>query len=211
MAQNSASPIILNGQPLSTDDVLQVARFHAPVELDAKAREQMNHSRTVVDEIEAGGRPVYGINTGFGSLSQMRVDHEGLLELQRNIVHSHAAGVGDPLPEEVVRAIMVVLAASLARGRSGVRPVVVEQLIAMLAHNLVPIVPSRGSVGASGDLAPLAHIALTLIGDGELTINDQRVPTSQALAAAEVRRLQRPTRISIDIDDALSPPPTSQP
>ena len=121
-----------------------------------------------VDAITSAQEPVYGINTGFGSLSQVRIDAEGLHTLQRNIVRSHAAGVGEPLPKDVVRAMMLILAASLARGHSGVRPQVVEQLLLMLNENLVPVIPCRGSVGASGDLAPLAHLAMTLIGEGKV-------------------------------------------
>ncbi|MCH2162317.1 MAG: aromatic amino acid lyase, partial [Phycisphaerales bacterium] len=140
MPETTGNPVILNGDPLSTRDVVCVAREHAPVQLDDEARNRMQQCRETVEKIADDTTPVYGINTGFGSLSQVRIGHEGLLELQRNIVHSHAAGVGEPLPCDVVRAIMLVLAASLARGYSGVRPEVVDQLLFLLEHNMTPVV-----------------------------------------------------------------------
>ena len=115
--------------------------------------------------------PTYGVNTGFGSLSRHRIEKEDLEQLQTNLIRSHAAGVGEPLPAPVVRGMMLLLAASLARGHSGARPVVATTLLELLNHNATPVIPSRGSVGASGDLAPLAHLALVLIGEGE--VHDQ--------------------------------------
>jgi histidine ammonia-lyase len=132
----------------------------------------------------ARGEVLYGVNTGFGSLAQQRIDDAQLREVQRNLILSHAAGVGDPLPDEVVRAMMILLCASLARGRSGVRPAVCAQLIGLLAAEVTPVVPSIGSVGASGDLAPLAHAALVLIGEGEATHAGQVVAGAQALRIA---------------------------
>ena len=178
MPETTGSPVILNGDPLTTMDVIRVAREFAPVTLDDDARARMQTCRETVDRIANGTTPVYGINTGFGSLSQVRIGHEGLVELQRNIVHSHAAGVGDPLAEDVVRGMMLVLAASLARAHSGVRPDVVDRLLHLLNTRITPVVPSRGSVGASGDLAPLAHIALAITGEGEATFLGLRQPTA---------------------------------
>jgi histidine ammonia-lyase len=144
-----------------------VARGSVRVELSDASRRAVLSSRAVVDAALKGATPLYGINTGFGSLSREQIAPENLLILQRNLVRSHACGVGEPLPDDVVRAMMLLLAASLARGMSGVRPALVEALISLLNAGVTPVVPSLGSVGASGDLAPLAHIALVLMGEGE--------------------------------------------
>jgi histidine ammonia-lyase len=142
------------------------------VELAAEAIERMQASRIVVERLLAEGRTVYGVNTGFGDLADVRIEPQQTAELQRNLVRSHAAGVGDPLPAEVVRAMLLLRANALAIGLSGVRPQVVELLIGMLNATVHPLVPSRGSVGASGDLAPLAHLALVLIGEGEAWVDE---------------------------------------
>ena len=132
----------------------------------------MRASRAVVEGIVADGRTAYGVTTGFGDLADVRIEPEQTAELQRNLVRSHAAGVGDPLPAEVVRAMLLLRANALAVGLSGVRPEVVQLLVGMLNATVHPLVPSRGSVGASGDLAPLAHLALVLIGEGEAWVDD---------------------------------------
>jgi histidine ammonia-lyase len=137
------------------------------VQVAPAAIARVQASRDRVDAALARGVPIYGINTGFGSLSRMRIGDDQLRDLQSNLVRSHAAGICDPLPNEVVRAMLVVLAASLCRGLSGVRPAVIESVVALLNAGITPVVPSVGSVGASGDLAPLAHAALVLIGEGE--------------------------------------------
>src|SRR5690606_17447482 len=129
--------------------------------------EALRRARAVVDEALDDGQAHYGINTGFGSLARQRLAPGELRQSQLNLIRSHAAGVGEPLPVETVRAMMLLLAASLCRGCSGVRPEVVETLVAMLNAGVHPVVPSVGSVGASGDLAPLAHLALVLVGEGE--------------------------------------------
>jgi len=165
----------------------------------------MQRSRRVVERCLTDGQTHYGINTGFGSLAKQRVGLDDLKTLQRNLVRSHSAGVGEPLREELVRAMMLILAGSLARGLSGVRPVVVETLVKMINAGVVPVVPSIGSVGASGDLAPLAHVALCLIGEGQATISkpaslraagfsprsaSQPMPASKALAKAGIKPLE---------------------
>ncbi len=175
--------IALDGAPLGADDVAAIADRRATLALADAARAKMAESRAAVARIAAGPQAVYGLNTGFGSLSKVRIEPDRLEELQTNIVRSHAAGVGDPLPPRVVRAMMAILAASLSRGLSGVRPELVDRLIAMLDHDLVPVVPSRGSVGASGDLAPLAHLALTLLGEGHVHWNGRIEPTGLACSA----------------------------
>lgn len=147
-------------------------------------------ARQVIDDTLKSGSPVYGVNTGFGSLSRQRIPRDQLCVLQQNLVRSHAVGVGEPLEPELVRGMLLLLAASLARGHSGVRPVVVERLVALLNANVAPVIPSRGSVGASGDLAPLAHAALVLIGEGCAEYNGQVMTGAEALQAARIEALQ---------------------
>ena len=154
----AGEPLVLDGNALSLDDVEDVARHGLPVHLADAARPEMERSRAVVESASGGAEAVYGVNTGFGSLANRPIDAAGLRQVQRNLIRSHAAGVGAALPEDTVRAMLVILAASLSRGRSGVRPQLVELILGLLNHGITPVVPSRGSVGASGDLAPLAHV-----------------------------------------------------
>ena len=161
-------PLVLSGDAISISEVESVARHGRPVRIAPAVRDRLDAMRAQVDQAARGEEAIYGVNTGFGSLSRVRIAPDDVREVQRNLIRSHAAGVGDPLPREVVRAMMLILAASLARGRSGVRTVVVERIVDLLNGGLTPFVPSRGSVGASGDLAPLAHLALVLIGEGAL-------------------------------------------
>ena len=144
------------------------------------ARQRVEQGRRVIERALAGGAVVYGVNTGFGELAQVRIAPDKLLQLQRNLLLSHAAGVGEPLPDVAVRGMLLLRANTLARGHSGVRPEVIEGLLALLNHDVLPVVPSRGSVGASGDLAPLAHLALPLLGHGIL-----RAGSGGALVSAE--------------------------
>lgn len=189
----------LSNAPLSPAAVVAVARDGAPVSLAASARNGMLAARAVVEAAAAGQAPHYGINTGFGSLSKTRISPDQLRDLQRNLVRSHAAGVGPLLPAEVVRATMLLLAASLARGLSGVRPLVVERLVSLLNHHVTPAVPEVGSVGASGDLAPLAHIAQVLIGEGEVLDADR--PSRPA--AEQLARLNLPP-ITLEAKEGLA-------
>ena len=175
--------IALSGAPLSLEQVVAVARDRAPVVLTEVARQRLRASNAAMHAAMASGDALYGINTGFGSLAQQRIPAHQVQQVQTNLIRSHAAGVDEALPHDVVRAMVLVLAASLSRGFSGVREEVVEQLLGLLKHDVVPVVPSVGSVGASGDLAPLAHLALVLIGEGEAWVGGQRLPGDQALAA----------------------------
>lgn len=150
----------------------------------------MRQSRRVVDAVVARGETAYGINTGFGRLADVRIPAGELVTLQHNLVRSHACGVGNPLHEAEVRAMLLLRANVLAKGHSGVRVDVVELLAAMLNHEIHPVVPSRGSVGASGDLAPLAHLALTLIREGEVFFQGKRVPSAVALESAGLAPLE---------------------
>src|SRR5918996_6560988 len=150
----------------------------------------MRASRSVIERLLADGAVVYGVTTGFGDLADVRIEPAQTAELQRNLVRSHAAGAGDPLPAEVVRAMLLLRANALAIGLSGVRPKVVELLVGMLNATVHPLVPSRGSVGASGDLAPLAHLALVLIGEGEAWLDDAGPgPGGKALERAALQPL----------------------
>jgi histidine ammonia-lyase len=184
------TPVIIDGQALSCADVLAVARQYAPVELGNEATQRIQAARHVIDRIAAEGQKVYGVTTGFGHLSSIRIPQQQLIELQHNLLRSHAAGVGEPLTEDVTRAMMFLLAASLARGHSGVRVEVVQQLIALLNARVTPVIPSRGSVGASGDLAPLAHLALVLVGEGEALLDGERYSGSEVLLRAGLTPLR---------------------
>src|SRR6266516_3517968 len=166
------SEVIINGQALTSADVIAVARHYAPVTLGSDSIARIQAARAVIDRITDEDQKVYGVTTGFGHLSRVRIPHDQLVTLQHNLLRSHSAGVGEPLSQEVTRAMMLLLAASLARGNSGVRTEVVQLLLDMLNARIYPIIPSRGSVGASGDLAPLAHLGLTLIGEGEVMLED---------------------------------------
>lgn len=170
----------LEGQALKLEDVLAVAGGTVRVKLGADARERMIESRHVIEKIVAGDALVYGVNTGFGKLSDVHVPAAQLQELQHNLVRSHACGVGPPLSEIEVRAMMVLRANVLALGFSGCRPEVVETLLGMIERGITPVVPERGSVGASGDLAPLAHLALAAIGEGEVLFQHKKVLTDEA-------------------------------
>jgi len=184
------TPLSLDGSALALDDVAAVARQARPVALSDDAAARIRAARAVIDRLAVGDEPVYGVNTGFGSLSRVRIEPADVIEVQRNLIRSHAAGVGEPLAADVVRAMLLILAASLARGRSGVRVETVQRILDLLNHDITPIVPSRGSVGASGDLAPLAHAALVLIGEGEAWVaaaTGERKAGSAAMRAAGLK------------------------
>jgi histidine ammonia-lyase len=166
------TPIIIEPAGLAPGDVTAVARRDAPVQLSADAVEAMAASRAIVDRIEREGRPVYGVSTGFGALASTFIAPERRAELQHALIRSHAAGVGAPMPREVVRAMMLLRVRSLAMGRSGVRPLIAQALVDLLNHDITPWVPEHGSLGASGDLAPLAHCALALLGEGWILDKD---------------------------------------
>jgi len=179
----------LDGGLLSLEDVVAVAVSGRSVVLSEQAYDEVRKSRRVVDEVLSRGETAYGINTGFGKLSDVRIAPDQLESLQRNLVRSHACGIGEPLPEDEVRAMLLLRANVLAKGLSGVRPVIEETLIALLNHRVHPVIPARGSVGASGDLAPLAHLALVLMGEGEVFFKRSRVAASAALKAAGITPL----------------------
>jgi histidine ammonia-lyase len=174
----------IDGRSLTLEAIVAVAGGLRDVSLSEDARTRIDAARAVVDRKAAGTEAVYGVNTGFGSFADVRIDSESLDRLQVNLLRSHAAGVGTPLGEPAVRAMMLLRANVLARGHSGIRASTVDALLALITAGLHPVVPSRGSVGASGDLAPLAHLALVLIGEGEVMSGSARISGREALATA---------------------------
>jgi histidine ammonia-lyase len=183
-------PIVLTGADLSIADVEAAARHGARVRLDEAARGRMQEAREVIDALVAEGAVVYGVTTGFGDLATTFIDRGEVGQLQENLLMSHAAGVGSPFPTEVVRAMLLLRANTLALGHSGCRPLLVDRLLAFLERGIHPIVPEQGSLGASGDLAPLAHLALPLIGRGEVEHDGRIVPAAEALRDAGLEPLE---------------------
>jgi histidine ammonia-lyase len=175
--------IVLDGGPLTAEDVIDVAHGGATVVLDGAAADRMAAACDVVRGAVAGGKAVYGVNTGFGALAGHRIEAADAAGLQVKLLRSHAVAVGHPLPSPMVRAMLVLRARTLAQGHSGVRAEVVRAIIDLLNRDLLPVVPDRGSVGASGDLAPFAHLALPLIGEGQLRDGDTVAPAAEVLAA----------------------------
>src|SRR5918997_1771567 len=167
----------------------QGARGAAPPPVDAADRERIAAARAVIDGALAQGTAVYGVTTGFGRLESVQIPPADAAQLQLTLVRSHAVGAGPPLPADVVRGMLLLLGASLRRGHSGVREELVDLLHAMLEHDVVPVVPSKGSVGSSGDLAPLAHIALVLVGEGEAVVGGIPLPGAAALQRAGLEPL----------------------
>ena len=177
----------IDGNSLTVHDVVAVARRRTQVTVSKAARQRASRTRAVIDTLAERGAVVYGVTTGFGKLSDVAIPHDRLAELQVNLLRSHAAGVGDPLPEPEVRAMMLLRANVLAKGFSGARPELVDLLAGMLNSGLYARIPEQGSVGASGDLAPLAHLALTLIGEGDLTRDGQTGPAAEMLRSARLQ------------------------
>lgn len=181
----------LDGRTLRLADVERVARScGADVQLAESARQAMQRTRACVVALVDSGVPAYGVNTGFGHFAEVSVSANQVRELQLNLVRSHAVGTGEPLPVGVVRALLLLRANVMARGTSGVRPAIADQMLALLRADALPVVPRQGSVGASGDLAPLAHMALVLIGEGEATIDGAWVSGAEALQHAGVEPLE---------------------
>jgi histidine ammonia-lyase len=187
---HDVTAVELHGNRLGLDDVERVARHHAAVRLADEARPRVDAARAFVDRVVEEGRPVYGLTTGFGALSEVFIPRDRIQERQLNLIRSHAAGGGEPLPEEEVRAITLLRANVLALGHSGVRPRVIDLLTSLLNHGIHPVIPSKGSVGASGDLAPLSHLALVLLGEGEAVVSGARMSGADALAAAGLEPLR---------------------
>ena len=173
--------LLLDGYSLTLADVIKVARGYEEVGLGAAGRDQILASRKIVEKILEEEQPVYGISTGFGDFSRIFITKEKRERLQRNLIVSHATGVGDHLGEDVVRAAMVLRANSLAKGYSGIKLSTVEMLLNLLNKKICPAVPSKGSVGASGDLAPLSHMVLVMLGEGQAYVDGDLVSGAEAL------------------------------
>jgi len=182
--------IQLRGQRLTLEQIADVANGREQVVLSNEARERIAAARAVVEKIVEQNRTVYGVNTGFGKLSDVRIDPGQLRELQLNLVRSHSCGLGNPLSEAEARAMLLLRANVLACGLSGARSIVADTLVAMLERRVTPLIPEKGSVGASGDLAPLAHLALTAIGEGEAFYKGARLASAEALKHAGIEPLQ---------------------
>jgi histidine ammonia-lyase len=189
-ARGSGDTVVLTGADLTIADVEAVARGGATARLDVHARARMQESRDVVERLVAGGQVVYGVTTGFGDLASVSIPAADASRLQENLLVSHAAGVGNPLPRDVVRAMLLLRANTLALGHSGARPLIVDRILALLERGIHPVVPEQGSVGASGDLAPLAHLALPLIGRGQVELHGQVVPALVALKETALEPLE---------------------
>ena len=180
----------LTGHDLGIADVVAVARGSVSVALDRAAEHRVSDAAKLVAELAAGDAPVYGVNTGFGDLATVRVPVSESRALQENLVRSHSVGVGAALPADVVRAVLLLRANTLAAGRSGVRASTVHLLLELLNEGVLPVIPKHGSVGASGDLAPLAHAALVLMGEGEAFVDGVRMPGADALRKKGLSPLQ---------------------
>jgi histidine ammonia-lyase len=180
------NPVQIDGERFTLEDLYSIALQGAPAELAAAAHERMNASRAVIERLLASDAKVYGVNTGFGKMATLRISSNEIRHLQVNLVRSHACGVGAPLNEAATRAMLALRANALAKGFSGVRPAVAETLLAMLNRGVHPVIPSQGSVGASGDLAPLAHLAQVVIGEGEALYKGQKMPGGEAMRSAGI-------------------------
>ena len=188
----------INGNDLTLDTFAEVVQQRRPVLLEPSARIAVERARAVVDDLLAGDRVAYAITTGVGKLADVRINADQARELQINLVRSHAVGVGDPLSQEEARGMCLLRANSLAKGFSGVRPVVIDTLCEMLNRGVHPVIPSQGSVGASGDLAPLSHLALVLIGEGEAWYEGKRMSGAEAMKDAGI------TPITLEAKEAIS-------
>ncbi|HEY1578132.1 MAG TPA: histidine ammonia-lyase [Terracidiphilus sp.] len=182
--------LVLDGQPLALEEIDAVALRECPVVIGAGALTRVAESRGLIEKILAAGETVYGVNTGFGKLADVHIRGDKLAELQINLVRSHAGGVGSPLSEAESRAMVLLRANVLAKGFSGVRPELLELLVGILNADVHPVIPEKGSVGASGDLAPLAHLALVVVGEGEAFYRGDRIAGGEALRRAGLRPLQ---------------------
>src|ERR1051326_1306411 len=192
-------PLLLDGESLTIENVHQVAIERRRVGLHPETLQKMAQSRQVIEGIVNEDRVVYGVSTGFGKLSDVHIGPDEITQLQHNLVRSHASGVGDPFGEEEVRALMLLRANVLAKGLSGARPIVAERLCDLLNHHFYPVVPCRGSVGASGDLAPLAHLGLVLIGEGEVFSASTRITGREALEGIGVEALSVQARAGLAV------------
>ena len=182
--------MIITEKDFSLEDIRYFLDKQPQVELDASVKKRINESRKIIEDVVESDKTVYGVNTGFGKFADVRIKKEETAELQRRLVLSHAAGVGEPMPNNIVRLMMLLKIKNATQGYSGIRLDVVQLLVNLLNKNVLPVVPKKGSVGASGDLAPLAHMALLLLGEGEAIVGNKRVPATEALKSAGLGPVQ---------------------
>ena len=174
---------IISSDSIQIEQISNIIQNHKKIELDSGVMAQVTRSRQVIEDIlKTEKQAIYGVTTGFGKFADVRISPDKIDELQRRIVLSHAAGVGDPMPVEIVRIMMLIKIISLSRGHSGIHPHTLDQMLSLFNLGITPVVPEKGSVGASGDLAPLAHIALVVIGEGEAFVDGKRLPAKEALS-----------------------------
>ena len=181
--------VAIDGERLTLENLYRLVFDGAEAEIPPAARERMNASRAVIERLVEADTAVYGVNTGFGKMASTRISRDEIRQLQLNLVRSHACGVGAPLSEHATRAMLALRANAIAKGFSGVRPVVAETLVAMLNGGVHPVIPSQGSVGASGDLAPLAHLAQVVIGEGRAIFQGRTMTGAEAMRAAGIAPL----------------------
>lgn len=182
--------MIVDGENLSIEEVVKVAREYETVEIDEKVKDKVKNSREVIEKILEEGKPIYGVNTGFGELANVRIDKNKIEELQKNLIRSHSCGVGKPLSEEIARALMLLRLNSLAKGYSGVRYEILEKLKEALNKKFYPLIPSQGSVGASGDLTNLAHLALSLMGEGKAIHEGKIMDSKKVLEIIDIKPIK---------------------
>jgi len=197
--------IEVDGNNLTIEDVVQVARFNEPCLLAKSAIERIQKSRQIIETAVDEGKTVYGVNTGFGDLASISIGREDLGRLQVNLIRSHSVGVGDPFPDEIVRGMMLLRANSLAKGYSGVRLEVVDTLLDMLNKHVTPIVPEQGSVGSSGDLAPLAHMVLVMIGEGKARYRGKTIDGESAMKSAGIETLTLEAKEGVALINGTQP------
>ena len=197
--------VSIDGESLTIEEVVNVARPSTQAALDESARKKLLDSRAVIERALKEGRTVYGVNTGFGDLADVSINENDLAVLQVNLIRSHSVGVGDPFPIDVVRGMMLLRANALAKGYSGVRVEVVETLLSMLNEDVVPVVPEQGSVGSSGDLAPLAHMVLVMIGEGEAQFKGERMDGSAAMKKAGISPLTLQAKEGVALINGTQP------
>ncbi|MEP6826892.1 MAG: aromatic amino acid lyase, partial [Aestuariivirga sp.] len=182
--------VILTPGQTTLDQLAEIYWLDRPAALHSNAKAAVNRAAKLIAKAVAGKAAVYGVNTGFGKLASIKIAPEDTAQLQRNLILSHCAGVGEPMPANMVRMMMMLKLLSLGRGASGVRWTIIAQLQAMLAKGVTPVVPSQGSVGASGDLAPLAHMAAAMIGEGEAIFAGKKMSGAAALAKAGLKPIE---------------------
>lgn len=196
--------VILTGEDLTLEQLVAVAREHAEVELSPETVEKVKRSRAIVDDIVENERVVYGITTGFGSLHNVHISKEDTVQLQENLIRTHAAGAGEPLKEDEVRAVMTIRVNSLVKGVSGVRPLMIETLINMLNKNVIPFIPQQGSLGASGDLAPISHMVLPMLGLGRAYYEGELLQGREAMEKAGIECINLDAKEGLALNNGTS-------